>query len=61
MDAYLTPLQVAEQLGVSRKYVYDLMKDGRLPYVDLAPNTKRIARIVVADFLAERTRAAETA
>ena len=59
-DPYLTPLQVAEQMGVSDQTVYDWIRSGKLP----ATKVQRLLRIRRSDLErmleAHRTTAATT-
>jgi excisionase family DNA binding protein len=44
-DPYLTPLQIAEQMGVSDQTVYDWIRSGKLP----ATKVQRLLRIRRSD------------
>lgn len=46
-SAFMSPLEVAELLGVSRRTVYRWLRDGEIPSVKVA-GTRRISRQEVA-------------
>lgn len=50
-DELYTVVEVAERLKITRKGVYDLMRDGRLRYVQIGLRQRRIKASAVADFL----------
>lgn len=43
-DAYLSPVQVAKMLGVSQPYVWKLLNNGLLPYVQLPSSNPEASR-----------------
>ena len=54
-DELLTVDEVAARLKMHRKSVYDLMRAGRLPYVQIQPQRgRRIRRSVLERFLKSR-------
>jgi excisionase family DNA binding protein len=42
--------QAADALGVSRTTTWRLLRDGRLPYVELRPGSRRIPSAAVTEF-----------
>ena len=42
--------QTADALGVSRSTVWRLLRDGRLPFVELRPGRRRIPSVAVTEF-----------
>lgn len=51
-DELLTVMEVARTLKVTRKAVYDMMRSGRLPYVQLGISRgRRIRKSVLESFL----------
>ena len=51
----LTPAQAAEALGLGRSKIYDLMGQGRLPFV-LIGTSRRVPRAGVEDFIQQELR-----
>ena len=51
----LTPVQVAEVLGLGRSKIYDLMGQGRLPFV-LIDTARRVPRACVEEFIQNELR-----
>lgn len=58
MDKYLTPQQVAERLGISRRHVYEMLKS--IPHVKLARNCVRVAESEIERYLEARTKRTTT-
>ena len=42
--------QAADALGVSRTTIWRLLRDGRLPFVELRPGSRRIPSVAVTEF-----------
>jgi excisionase family DNA binding protein len=42
MERFLKPTEVAARLGISRSAVYELLRRGRLPHVQLGPRIRRV-------------------
>lgn len=57
-DPLLTTSEVAAELRIKRTAMYALLRSGKLPYLDLGYNTKRIRRSDLDAYLAECKRAA---
>jgi len=55
-DEIYTVTEVAEKLKITRKGVYDLMRDGRLRYVQIGLRQRRITGSALRDFLKARER-----
>lgn len=51
-ERLLTIPEVAERLGTSPAYVYARIREGALPFVDLATNTRAKWRVRPADLAA---------
>lgn len=47
----LSLTQTANVLGVSRTTVWRLLRDGRLPFVELRPGSRRIPSAAVTEFV----------
>lgn len=50
-DEIYTVKEVAEKLKITRKGVYDLMRDGRLSYVQIGLRQRRITESALRAFL----------
>ncbi len=50
-DEIYTVKEVAEKLKITRKGVYDLMRDGRLAYVQIGLRQRRITESALRAFL----------
>lgn len=55
-EELFTVQEVAEKLKITRKGVYDLMRDGRLRYVQIGLRQRRITGTALRDFLRARER-----
>lgn len=57
-DEIYTVKEVAEKLKITRKGVYDLMRDGRLGYVQIGLRQRRITATALRAFLQSHQRGA---
>lgn len=48
---FYTIREVAEKLKITRKGVYDLMRDGRLRYVQIGARQRRVTAEALRDFV----------
>src|SRR5262249_34408616 len=55
-DGLLAPAEVATRLRVSRSTVYEMMGDGRLPYVETGERGKLIPESELREFIQRSTR-----
>lgn len=53
-DPLLTTAQVAEELGLDIRKVYQLLRGGELAHINLGFKTKRIRRSALNQYLADR-------
>ena len=53
-DELFTVQEVAQKLKITRKGVYDLMRDGRLRYVQIGLRQRRITGAALRAFIAAR-------
>lgn len=51
---FYTVKEVADKLKITRKGVYDLMRDGRLRYVQIGIRQRRITAAALRDFVQSR-------
>jgi excisionase family DNA binding protein len=50
-EEFYTVEEVAELLQVTRKAIYDWMREGRLSYIQIGPRRRRITKAALAQFL----------
>lgn len=50
-EEFYTVDEVAALLQVTRKAIYDWMREGRLSYVQIGPRRRRISKAALAQFL----------
>lgn len=50
-EEFYTVEEVAALLQVTRKAIYDWMREGRLSYVQIGPRRRRISKAALAQFL----------
>lgn len=53
-DTLLTAAEVAAELRLNLRTVRNMMRSGKLPYIDLGHRTKRIKRSALDQYLSDR-------
>ena len=53
-DPLLTTSEVAKELRIDVRQVYQLLRQGKMAYIDLGHRTKRIRRSALDQYLADR-------
>lgn len=53
VEKFYTPEEIAEMFGVTKKTVYDWMREGRLPYIQVGEKTRRISHSDLMEFIGE--------
>ena len=56
LSAFLTIAETARELGISRKLVYSMAKDGKLPVLQFSPRSIRVSRTELSAWIRERHR-----
>ena len=60
LSAFLTIAETARELGMSRKLVYSMAKEGKLPALQFSPRSIRVSRAELSAWIRERIRRRHT-